>query len=104
MSVLCGTRSKREQDEAHAAGKTKLLWPRSKHNATPSQAVDVIPYFLSGKQRYDWEDLLAFSRLAGVILAVAHRHGVKLRWGGDWDRDGRSADETFLDLPHFELD
>ena len=108
LSVLCGERSKEEQNKAYAEGKSKLQWPDSKHNIKPGQdkakAVDVIPYFLQGKEHYDWEDELAFARLAGVIMAVAHRHGVKIRWGGDWDRDGRSADERFLDLPHFELD
>jgi len=32
--------------------------------------------------------------------------GVKIRWGGDWDRDGqrvsRDPDESFNDLPHIE--
>lgn len=108
MSVTCGVRSQEDQDKAFSEGKSKLRWPDSKHNLKPGQekskAVDVIPYFLTGKDHYDWEDELAFARLAGVIMAVAHRRRVALRWGGDWDRDGRSADERFLDLPHFELD
>jgi peptidoglycan L-alanyl-D-glutamate endopeptidase CwlK len=30
--------------------------------------------------------------------------GVKLRWGGNWDRDGEPVtDQDFQDLVHFEL-
>jgi peptidoglycan L-alanyl-D-glutamate endopeptidase CwlK len=29
--------------------------------------------------------------------------GIAVRWGGDWDHDGKSKDEQFLDLGHFEL-
>lgn len=109
VSVLCGVRSKEDQDEAFNAGKSKVKWPDSNHNLRPgidefSRAVDIIPYFNSGKSRYDWEDELAFARLAGVMFACARDEDVKIRWGGDWDRDNRSADERFLDLPHFELD
>lgn len=28
---------------------------------------------------------------------------VPIRWGGDWNRNGRSDDEKFYDGPHFEL-
>lgn len=28
---------------------------------------------------------------------------VGLRWGGDWNRNGRSDDERFIDFPHNEL-
>lgn len=108
LSVLCGVRTKEDQEKAFQSGNSKVRWPNSKHNLKPGQekslAVDVIPYFSSGKDRYDWEDQLAFARLAGVIMAIAHIHQVKIRWGGDFDRDGRSADETFLDLPHFEIE
>lgn len=108
FSVTCGVREKAEQDLAFKEGKSKLQWPNSKHNLKPGQekslAVDVIPYFAEGKDHYDWNDLLAFARLAGVIFTIAHQHGVRIRWGGDFDRDGRSADEKFKDLPHFEID
>ncbi len=37
------------------------------------------------------------------MLAAAHDLGIELRWGGDWDRDAEFDDQTFNDLPHFEL-
>lgn len=66
-------------------------------NTLPSNAVDIAPYPL------DWSDSLAFARLAGFVQAVADSMGIAVRWGGDWDQDGKSKDERFLDLVHFEL-
>lgn len=97
FTVLCGHRSQEEQDDAVRHGKSKLRWPLSKHNAMPSKAVDVAPYPV------DWKDTARFARLFGLIECIAKQHGVVIRWGGDWDRDGYTSDEKFLDMPHVEL-
>ena len=107
LSVLCGVREEAEQNKAFAEGKSKLKWPDSKHNLKPGQqysnAVDIIPYFIGPKDNYDWDDALAFAFLAGICKAIAVEECIKIRWGGDWDSDGRTKDERFLDLPHIEL-
>ena len=36
------------------------------------------------------------------MLGVAAAEGIKIRWGGDWDRDNDLADQSFNDLVHFE--
>jgi peptidoglycan L-alanyl-D-glutamate endopeptidase CwlK len=36
-------------------------------------------------------------------MGIAAKMGIKIRWGGDWDRDEELHDQTFFDLPHFEL-
>lgn len=95
--ILCGHRGQAEQDEALRNGKSKLGWPKSAHNALPSRAVDAAPYPL------DWNDLDRFRVFAGFVLGVAATMGITLRWGGDWDGDGTNRDQTFHDLPHFEL-
>lgn len=88
FTVICGFRDKAEQDAAYKAGNSKLRWPMSRHNSTPSEAVDVCPYPI------DWRDTERFAYLAGVIMTVAGQLGVELTWGGTW---------TFRDRPHFEL-
>lgn len=103
FKVLCGHRGKEEQEKAVREGKSKLHFPNSKHNSLPSKAVDIAPYF-KDKPNIDWNDLLAFGFLAGVVKAVAAKRGKKVIWGGDWNNDGRTKNETFLDLPHFEID
>ena len=97
VTILQGYRSQQEQDKACKEGRSKLSWPRSKHNQHPSIAVDVAPYPI------DWEDRERFFYMAGLIMAIANFMGVGLRWGGDWDLDKDFDDQRFDDLPHFEI-
>jgi peptidoglycan L-alanyl-D-glutamate endopeptidase CwlK len=97
FSILCGHRTQAEQDKVVADGMSKVAWPNSKHNSTPSMAVDIVPYPV------DWNDTNRFRVLAGYVLGIADAMGISLRWGGDWSRDFSEKDERFRDMPHFEL-
>lgn len=107
-SIFCGYRGKDEQNKAFADGLSQLEWPNSKHNTFPSMAIDAGPYFVE-LSNTDWKDELAFAVFAGHVMCIARQLYAEgktthlLRWGGDWDMDGRSRDERFRDLPHFEL-
>jgi peptidoglycan L-alanyl-D-glutamate endopeptidase CwlK len=96
-SVIEDHRNKERQNLAYRAGNTKLEYPHSKHNQTPSLAVDVIPYPV------DWTDLKRMYYFAGFVMATAVAMNIPLRWGGDWDRDTEVIDNRFNDLCHFEL-
>jgi hypothetical protein len=39
----------------------------------------------------------------GFVLGYAEELNVEIRWGGDWDGDRKLEDQTFHDLPHFEI-
>jgi hypothetical protein len=95
-TVICGHRTQEEQDYLYPAF-TRLKWPNSKHNSTPSLAVDVAPYPI------DWNDAKRFYHFAGFVYGVADMMGIDIRWGGDWDSDFEFGDQTFHDLPHYEL-
>lgn len=97
VTILCGHRDKDEQNKLFKEGKSKLEWPYSKHNRYPSIAVDVAPYPI------DWDDKKRFFMMAGLMFGLAKTHGIKIRWGGDWDGDMNFEDQSFNDLPHFEL-
>ena len=105
ITVISGFRSKEEQDRLILEGRSKLAWPKSRHNRNrytltqpPSMAVDIAPYPI------DWQDTSRFVFMAGLFLGIAHERGTAVRWGGDWDRDGTIlTDQNFNDLPHFEL-
>ena len=113
ISIIHGWRGKEEQNRLYDEGKSKLKYPQSKHNHTvpnPQQpnsgqqvpmslAIDFAPY-LNG---IEWNDTHAFAVIAGVMMSVAKRMGHTLRWGGDWDMDGRTTDQTFMDWGHVEL-
>jgi peptidoglycan L-alanyl-D-glutamate endopeptidase CwlK len=84
ITIICGFRGQKEQNEAFERGASKLQWPNSKHNQLPSRAVDAAPYPI------DWTDTKAFGALRRYVLEVADRIGVRIRII-DWD------------WPHYEL-
>lgn len=96
-AILVGHRGEDDQNAAYAAKLSKLKWPHSTHNYLPSRGVDAAPYPI------DWDDIDRFHAFAAIVLEVAAQEGVPLRWGGDWDGDGDTKDQTFNDLVHFEL-
>ena len=96
-TIIEGHRSKDRQNKLFKEGKSKLKYPKGKHNAIPSRAVDVAPYPI------DWNDRERFTYFAGYVLGIAYQMGLKIRWGGDWDMDTQVKDNNFDDLPHFEI-
>ena len=104
-SIICGTRGKAAQDAAYNASPqlSKVKWPNSKHNSLPSLAVDAIPYPTG------YKDEKTMRHFVGYVLGVAaemKRQGLldhSIRSGIDWDGDRDLHDQTFLDLPHFEI-
>lgn len=101
-SILCGYRSREKQDEVYHGGRSRVQWPNSKHNNRPSIAVDVVPYF-KDKPHIRWDDLHAFYFFAGQVFGIAAILGINIRWGGNWDSDDELDDQSFFDLPHYEL-
>jgi peptidoglycan L-alanyl-D-glutamate endopeptidase CwlK len=105
FSILEGFRTTDKQEEYFKQGKSKLdgVTVKSKHQSRPSRAVDIMPYpaILGGVNV--WEDTRRFYMLAGVMMAVSHSLSILLRWGGDWDSDQNFTEQSFNDLPHFEL-
>ncbi len=96
-TVLKGYRNEEEQNEAYDKGNSKVRYPDGRHNANPSNAVDVLPYPI------DWKDLERMTLFAGYVIGTAEQMGFKLIWGNDWDRDFQTKDTNFKDYPHFEL-
>ncbi|KKL60538.1 hypothetical protein LCGC14_2204300, partial [marine sediment metagenome] len=99
-------RNKRAQEKAFDEGKSEKHWPNSKHNRKPSIAVDIAPWDQSmrrGRGDIDWNNRDRFILLAGIIRGIAHKLGIAIRWGGDWDSDSFMRDQRFHDMPHIEL-
>lgn len=107
FTVVEGHRGQAAQDRAFAEGKSQVRWPNGKHNALPSLALDVAPVYYDAGMKIDWNDLVAFGRLMGAFQMAAARHGVRLRFGLDWDGDFRTVNrdpsESFMDAPHVEF-
>jgi hypothetical protein len=96
-TVIEGHRGEAAQNKAFAEGKSKLKYPQGKHNKTPSLAADVLPYPI------DWNDTNRMRYFAGFVVGIAATMGIKLRWGGDWNQNTELKDNSFNDLPHFEI-
>lgn len=112
FSILEGERTLEKQQEYYNAGKSKLdgIDKKSKHQSSPSLAIDIMPY-RKGTNAFDGDNKskARFYLLAGYMFMCSEylyekgdiQH--KLRWGGDWDSDKDFKDQSFDDLPHFEL-
>ena len=98
FTIVWGLRSKQIQDALFESGASHKRYPDSKHNANPSLALDFAPWV---QRRIDWEDSHIFALIAGVMFACAQPG--QLRWGGDWDGDGTTTDQTLMDWGHIEL-
>lgn len=113
FSIIEGARTEETQLRYYASGKSKTM--NSKHipeyvkqyKKYYSHAVDVAPYF-SEKPHIDYADREEFAMLAGFILGIAKlmkdRGEIKseIRWGGKWSKE-RIKQNTFVDMPHFEI-
>lgn len=106
FTVIEGVRTPERQKELYAQGRTKpgpkVTWTlNSNHFVNPKtgfgHAVDVVPFPL------DWNDLKKFDAIASAMFQAAAEEGVKIRWGADWDMDGKPRERGENDSPHFEL-
>ena len=101
-TIISGYRGEDAQNELHRRGLSQLRFPQSKHNAYPSYAVDVAPYYAG--VGIPWNDHYAFCYFAGFVLGTAKSMGIGLRWGGDFDQNYRPREkDQFFDAVHYEL-
>ena len=103
-----GYRDKKLQDNLFDSGQSKVKFPNSKHNVSPSQAMDIAPYPIDWGERKDdvHHNQIALRRfyyMSGKVNEIARILGISIRWGGDWDGDNDFFDQKFNDLVHFEL-
>ena len=93
VTIIEGVRTAKRQEELLAKGATKVKY--SKH--MEGKAVDLAPYPIK------WDDRDGFYYMGGMIRGIAQQLGYKVRFGGDWDSDGDTRDNSFDDLVHVEI-
>lgn len=116
--VLEGLRTPRRQMELFGQGRTaeeltrraipmkfarpaanKVTWTlRSKHLKQADGFGHAVDLWAGS-----WTDLGSFDAIAKAMFAAAEVEGVQIRWGADWDRDGKPRERGESDSPHFEL-
>lgn len=109
-AIIQGARTAAEQAENVRKGVSKTL--DSKHVTSAdfplARAVDVAPYPViwptAAMTRAEYAHAVGrFYHFACFVQLRAKAMGIALRWGGDWDSDLDFFDQTFDDLPHYEL-
>lgn len=104
--VLEGVRTPERQKLLYAQGRTKpgkvVTWTlTSNHFVNKStgfgHAVDLVPFPV------DWNDLKKFDEVQRAMFQAADELDTPIRWGADWDRDGKPRERGESDSPHFEL-
>ena len=80
----------------NAAKVTWLNNPFASKHVT-GKAVDLVPYPV------DWNDLKKFDLIAQAMLQAAKELGVPVRWGADWNNNGKPRERGESDSPHFEI-
>lgn len=85
-------------------GENRVTWLRnplnSNHRRMPDgfgHAVDIYPF------PYDHKDLRKFDEIALAMMSAAVELGIRIRWGADWDMDGKPRERGESDSPHFEI-
>lgn len=80
-------------------GVAKVTWLNnpldSKHMT--GNAVDLVPLPV------DWNNLKAFDKVADAMFKAARELKVTIRWGADWNGNGKFREKGESDSPHFEL-
>ena len=95
-----GHRGKEEQNRLYRDGASHLKYPLSKHNRSPSWAVDVAPDPYPSNEP---DLLLGLGFLVGTIVEIAREHGIQVRVGIDWDMAFDFSRKRFVDAFHCEL-
>jgi len=108
FGIAEGHRSVEDQQKYFKEGKSRVdgIKIKGKHNYSPSLAVDFYG-FVNGRATWEKDTLIY---LAGLFIGISEilykqdKISHKLRWGGNWDKDGIILkDQSFDDLPHVEL-
>ncbi|MCG7348920.1 M15 family metallopeptidase [Sphingomonas sp. ACRSK] len=91
-------------DRFAAPGAAKVTWLKNPLNSKHCKqrdglghAVDLAPYPI------DWNDLHRFDAMAKLVLEAAKIEKVAIRWGADWNSNGKPREKGETDSPHFEL-
>lgn len=104
FTVIEGRRTIERQKELYAQGRTApgkiVTWTmKSKH--IDGKAVDLAP--CDGKGAILWNDKVGFKIIHELMMEAAKELDVKIRWGSDWNQNGRPFEKGEFDSPHFEL-
>lgn len=95
--ILDARRGRVAQELAFKEGHSTVHFGDSAHNWDPAIAADLFP------APYKWNDTQSFLHLSAVILPIAKKLSIPIRWGGDFNMDGNKTKSDSWDPGHYEL-
>lgn len=107
ISIIHGWRDEELQNTLVESGVSRTPWPYSAHNQVNgkgkprSLAFDCAPWV---EGTIPWGETHIFAVVAGVLMAAAAELDTPVQWGGDWDGDGMTNDQTLMDWGHLQLE
>jgi len=108
FTIVWGWRSDQQQMDAFLSDNSKKK-TGSYHQVTKdgkpfSQAIDFAPWCLlpTGEMGIPWNDTHAFAVLGGMMVAAGEQLDVPIVYGGDWDMDGLTTDQSLMDWGHIQ--
>lgn len=105
FAVIEGLRTERRQHDLYAQGRSKpgpiVTWTLASKHIT-GDAVDLLP-INPETAKPDWNYKAGFQEVHDAMFAAADRLDVKIRWGADWNMNGKAGEKGETDTPHFEL-
>lgn len=106
FKVIEGVRTPARQRALYAQGRTKpgkvVTWTLNSNHFVNAKtgyghAVDLLA------APYDWKETAPFDAVALAVFRAAVIEAIRIRWGADWDQDGKPREKGESDSPHFEL-
>lgn len=97
FKILDAQRGRTAQELAFKEGHSKVHFGNSAHNWSPAVAADLFP------APYKWSDMQSFIHLSAVVLPLAKKLSIPIRWGGDFNMDGNKTKSDSWDPGHYEL-
>jgi len=115
FSIVSALRTTEQQQHLFKLGRSTLdgINKKSKHQSSVgvSMAVDIVPYAKgtnanSGKELDNRRFYFMMGIVKGISTNLKKQNKIThdVRFGIDWDRDNVFSDQSFHDLPHFELE
>ena len=98
----------REKSEAVDAAPDPLEWPqagklRKRIESVSGELTDDQEAEIMALVGEYVKDVARWYYFGGFVLGTAKEMDIAIRWGGDWNGDRDIDDQSFDDLPHFEV-
>ena len=106
ITIVHGWRGRDVQNALFDSAASQKRFPHSMHNNVDAQskpcslAIDFAPWV---SNKINWNDTHIFAIIAGCFHAAAKELEIRIRYGGDWDSDGSTQDQTLMDWGHIEI-